>query len=194
MPVCPRCSNVLREVLVTTSKGTRTTIEACLDGCTGIWVGREDLAAGLQPAMSDELVRVQQGSTQTPDTRWEFLEVDRARRRGPKIVLTPEQIEQYIRCVRCGQMMNRYRWNMTSQVILDECPQGHGIWFDAGEIMQMRQALQADVVEPGTRDDLRARLAQARLEYESRTPRDTLHRRESPFSWLFGILFDSDWD
>ena len=191
MPQCPRCGRILREVLATTSAGARTAVEACLDGCAGIWVGREDLLAGLQPVMSDELVSVQAGTTAPCNTRWDFLEVEEARRRGPKIVLTPEQLEQYIRCIRCGKQMNRYRWNMTSSVILDECPDGHGIWLDAGEVMQMRQVLQADVADTNTRSDLRGRLADAKLEYERRARRDP-RRENSPLGRLFDALFDND--
>jgi Zn-finger nucleic acid-binding protein len=189
MPQCPRCGQILREVLATTSPGTRTAVEACLDGCAGIWVGREDLLAGLQPAMSDELLQVQEGAAAACNTRWDFLEVEEARRRGPKIVLKPEQLEQYIRCIRCGKQMNRYRWNMTSSVILDECPDGHGIWIDAGEIMQMRQVLQADMADSSKRGDVRARLAGVEAAYDAgarRAPRRPAD--ESFLTWLLGVL------
>ncbi|HUT74591.1 MAG TPA: zf-TFIIB domain-containing protein [Armatimonadota bacterium] len=193
MATCPRCGNLLREVLVTVGAETRTAVEACLDGCAGIWVGREDLVAGLQPAMSDDLLRVQEGTAEPRSTRWDFLEVEEARRCGPKIVLRPEQLEPYIRCVRCGREMDRYRWNMTSPVVLDECRDGHGIWIDAGEIMQMRQFFQADAADPVKRDDLRGRLAEVRAQYERAVPRDHPHRDHSPLGWLFGVLFDNDW-
>lgn len=189
MPKCPRCENELREVLVTTASATRTAIEACLDGCAGIWVGSEDLAAGLEPPVSDELLQLQSRCAPDAATRWDFLEVEQARRRGPRVVLTPEQLEKYIQCIRCGREMMRYRWNMTSPVILDECPDGHGIWIDAGETMQMRQFHQADVADPTKRADLRARLAQVQLEY-ARTADADIRRpaRESFLTWLFGIL------
>lgn len=192
MAKCPRCENELRAVVVTTGSEARTAVEACLDGCAGIWVGKEDLLAGLQPAGCDDLLRVQ-GNASTPhDTRWDFLEVEKARRCGPKTVLTPEQLAKYIECIRCGKEMMRYRWNMTSAVILDECPDGHGIWIDAGEIMQMRQFLQVDVADDAKRADVRARLAEVKLEYE-REPLEHRRRRDSPLGWLFGVLFSSDW-
>ncbi len=188
MPKCPRCGDLLREVLATTERGTRTAVEACLDGCAGVWVGREDLLAGLQPAMADELLQVQEGSAERRTTRWDFLEVEEARRAGPKIVLTPEQIEQYIACIRCGKEMRRYRWNMTSAVILDECPDGHGIWIDAGEIMQMRQCLQADAADTTKRDDIKAQLAAVKAEYDVNASRRHRPGGESFVSWLFGVL------
>lgn len=195
MAKCPRCDNLLREVLVTTSRGTRTAVEACLDGCAGIWVGREDVLAGLQPTTSDELLEVQGGQSTAPArTRWDFLEVEQARRCGPKVVLSPEQLEQYIKCVRCGREMMRYRWNMTSSVILDECPDGHGIWIDAGEVMQMRQFLQVETADTSKQGDVRRRLADAKMEWErAARERNLRHRRDSPLRWLFGVLFDEDW-
>lgn len=189
MPVCPRCRKMLREVVVTADSGGRTAVEACLEGCAGIWVGKEDLEAGLQPPMSDELLQIQEGSTEEHSTRWDFLEVEKARRSGPKIVLTPEQLQAYIRCIRCGREMSRYRWNVTSPVILDECPDGHGIWIDAGEIMQMRQCLQADMADSSKRAELRARLGGVEAEYDLRAGRATERPAEESFlTWFFGLL------
>jgi Zn-finger nucleic acid-binding protein len=195
MAKCPRCDSMLREVVVTTATSARTAIEACLDGCGGIWVGREDLLAGLQPSTSDELLHIQQGTTEDRNTRWDFLEVEEARRCGPKIVLTPEQLEKYIQCIRCGKEMMRYRWNVTSPVILDECPAGHGIWIDAGEIMQMRQFTQADTADPAKQAEIRQRLVGVKQEYERRARRDAFDDASdtSPLGWLFGILFDKRW-
>jgi Zn-finger nucleic acid-binding protein len=190
MSKCPRCDSELREVVVNTSTGSRTAVEACLDGCAGIWVGKEDLLAGLQPAMSDELLSLQSGAAEQHTTRFDFLEVEEARRCGPKVVLTPELLEKYIQCIRCGKEMMRYRWNLTSVVILDECPDGHGIWIDAGEIMQMRQFLQVEEADSAKQDDVRARLAQVKAEYELNARRCGRHLNgDSPLSWLFGILF-----
>jgi len=221
MPKCPRCDNELREVMVATDLNTRTAVEACLDGCAGIWVGKEDLLAGLQAASSEDLLRIQEGGDERGGTRFDFLEVDEARRRGPKIVLTPEQLAKYIACLRCGREMMRYRWNVTSPVILDECPDGHGIWIDAGEIMQMRQVLQIDTdaasphseaslatLDAAHQADIHARLTDVKRQFEhdvARRSRDggpaglATRRRagrtgdDSPLTWLFGVLFDRQW-
>lgn len=190
MAKCPRCDNELRPVLVKTTTGVSTAVEACLDSCAGIWVGREDLLAGLQPAMSEGLLRIQQDNSLERGTRWDFLEVEEARRCGPKVVLTPEQLEKYVQCVRCGREMMRYRWNMTSTVILDECPDGHGIWIDAGEIMQMRRFFQVDVADESKRAEIRGRLAEVRMEHERE--RAQRYREGSPLDWLFSVLFGSD--
>lgn len=204
MPKCPRCDSELRGVTVAATSGLRTAVEACVDGCAGIWVGRENLRAGLHAATCEDLLRIQQGDEHWA-SRFDFLEVDQARRRGPKTVLTPEQLAKYIACLRCGREMMRYRWNLTSAVILDECPDGHGIWIDAGEIMQMRQFLQADTMDESHQADVRAQLSEAKRQFEL----DALRRRDigtatppgprqvgapdSPLSWLFGVLFDKEW-
>jgi Zn-finger nucleic acid-binding protein len=37
-------------------------------------------------------------------------------------------------CPICGREMDRARFAATSDVVLDACPQGHGVWLDAGAL------------------------------------------------------------
>jgi hypothetical protein len=56
--------------------------------------------------------------------------------------------------------------------------------------MQMRQFLQVEEADSAKQDDVRARLAQVKAEYELNARRCGRHLNgDSPLSWLFGILF-----
>jgi Zn-finger nucleic acid-binding protein len=37
-------------------------------------------------------------------------------------------------CPRCGAEMEKREYARCSQVLIDACPAGHGVWLDAGEI------------------------------------------------------------
>jgi len=39
--------------------------------------------------------------------------------------------EKYRRCPRCDKKMRK---NMVGEVLVDRCPNGHGLWFDGGEM------------------------------------------------------------
>ena len=50
--------------------------------------------------------------------------------------------EKYRRCPRCNAKMSKIE---AGEVLIDRCPKGHGLWFDAGELsgfveQQMRGA------------------------------------------------------
>lgn len=40
----------------------------------------------------------------------------------------------FVRCSTCGREMDRARFAATSNVVIDVCVVGHGIWLDAGEL------------------------------------------------------------
>jgi len=60
-------------------------------------------------------------------------------------------LEKPRRCPRCRDRMRKVNIGPAQRVMVDVCPQGHGLWFDRGEVRE----LVADL--PTTGDDLPAR-------------------------------------
>jgi Zn-finger nucleic acid-binding protein len=40
----------------------------------------------------------------------------------------------FLSCPTCGQEMDRTRFSATSDVVIDACPAGHGLWLESGEL------------------------------------------------------------
>ena len=45
-----------------------------------------------------------------------------------------EEALPLIDCPRCGVRMERRRYGLGSQTVIDACPDGHGLWLDRGEL------------------------------------------------------------
>ena len=48
-----------------------------------------------------------------------------------------ERHSHYMKCPKCGADLQEMA---QGQVLIDVCPECHGVWFDAGEVELMRQA------------------------------------------------------
>lgn len=42
--------------------------------------------------------------------------------------------EKPVRCPACSKRMVKVRYGTEQPVVLDRCPNGHGLWFDRGEL------------------------------------------------------------
>ena len=110
---CPACSRQLSSLEVAS-----ITVDACLDGCAGIWFDLFELQkveAQLQgPARVLLTLQKQPGVTVNP-----------SRRR---------------KCPRCPDlvMMRRF-FSRKKAVEIDECPGCGGIWLDGGEFGKVQQ-------------------------------------------------------
>jgi Zn-finger nucleic acid-binding protein len=80
-----------------------------------------------------------------------------------KSEVQPERCVRYVRCPVCLNMMNRQNFARISGVIVDMC-QGHGIWFDFGEVEKimefiarggLRKAKEADLEKLRAEEDLK---------------------------------------
>jgi Zn-finger nucleic acid-binding protein len=40
-------------------------------------------------------------------------------------------------CPKCGLTMERRRYGLGSQTVIDACPEGHGLWLDGGELAEL---------------------------------------------------------
>jgi Zn-finger nucleic acid-binding protein len=116
-------------------------VDLCEDGCAGIWLDDSDMTTGLDA--TDDLQQVIVTRSCTPDC------------------------DQPAACPICKEPMQRYRWNYTSHVTLDQCPAGHGTWIDGGEVQAMEEFEEKDCLPAGEQAKLRARLGMDRLELEA---------------------------
>jgi Zn-finger nucleic acid-binding protein len=44
--------------------------------------------------------------------------------------------EKHIRCPICSKNLQKLRYGLDKEIILDKCPSNDGIWFDRGELCQ----------------------------------------------------------
>ena len=99
-----RCPACSGEMIVVERHGIE--LDYCI-GCKGIWFDSGELRL-LSQALGVAI--------ELPD--WTGL---------PEA----ETSEKYRRCPRCNAKMRK---KLVGEVLLDACPNGHGIWFDGGEL------------------------------------------------------------
>jgi Zn-finger nucleic acid-binding protein len=80
--------------------------------CSGIWLDEGELELLLEGAKErDQLLS--------------SLEID------------PSCREKKRRCPRCRRKMLKVHAGKNKDVLIDKCPQNHGIWFDEGELQEV---------------------------------------------------------
>jgi Zn-finger nucleic acid-binding protein len=50
-----------------------------------------------------------------------------------------EEALPLVDCPKCGESMERRRYGLGSQTVIDACPQGHGLWLDRGELEELER-------------------------------------------------------
>jgi Zn-finger nucleic acid-binding protein len=50
-----------------------------------------------------------------------------------------EEALPLVDCPKCSATMERRRYGLGSQTVIDACPQGHGLWLDRGELEELEQ-------------------------------------------------------
>jgi Zn-finger nucleic acid-binding protein len=50
-----------------------------------------------------------------------------------------EEALPLVDCPRCGASMERRRYGLGSQTVIDACPQGDGLWLDRGELEELER-------------------------------------------------------
>lgn len=111
---CPACRKALRTVVV-----CETELEACVDGCGGIWF---DAA---------ELFRVDEEGEGESDPILQKL-LDKA---SSSNLENGEKRE----CIKCGTKMKRREYREASGIFVDECYACGGMWLDGGELKAIRE-------------------------------------------------------
>ncbi len=70
-----------------------------------------------------------------------------------------QKLEDHLDCPICGLRMARHEYAWTSQVIIDECPAGCGMWLDKGELEELELFFEREQRNPEGRQDIRQQWA-----------------------------------
>ena len=112
--ICPACGNGLTEVTISDIK-----VDICKGGCGGVWFDNFELEKFVEQHehAGDEVVDIEKDSN---------VGVDCEGRRN---------------CPRCSDItMTRHFFTVKRKVAIDECASCGGVWLDAGELRDIREA------------------------------------------------------
>ena len=142
-PVCPSCEIPLQRV--EGGKGCHRC--TC---CCGLWVTDEFLALAVQ-ASEAQIAGILGGQAG-----------------GHTFSRSPQQRD----CPGCSRPMENYPFGYQSGIWVDGCPDGHGVWLDAGELRLIRDYQERQRGPMSAQD--RAKMAAAFLDGASTSRRNIL--------------------
>jgi len=111
--ICPTCECELKKVLIEDIE-----LDACKDGCGGIWFDRF------------ELQKMDEAHEFTDENLIDLLSVE-----------TKKDFDPAIRyhCPKCKDVvLMRNFWSTRKEVEVDHCPNCAGYWLDEGELFKIR--------------------------------------------------------
>lgn len=108
-PACPRCKSALTAV----SAGALE-LDVCRS-CEGVWFDKDELSRALKSPES--------GQAEGLRASWRGTAPDE-KDPGPSALA----------CPRCSGGMRRFRFGLSSRVLIDGCLKGCGVWLDDGEL------------------------------------------------------------
>ena len=114
--ICPNDSTALRK---TTYRGSE--ISVCVD-CKGVW---------LDYGVLTEILRVAE-----PD--WSPEKERRILQRLTMYNIAPLGEDRDLPCPHCGIELDEVNYQGTSNIIVNPCGAGHGLWLDHGELLMIR--------------------------------------------------------
>lgn len=131
--VCPRCT------LVTNRLSFRKWWVAVCPRCEGCFTEEDDLVSMLRQ----------------PDLRLSSLRPALLKNLAPPH--SSEEDREPIRCPACQNIMRREHFSDVKTVLIDRCPEGHGIWLDDGELGTLLTTLEErePPAEPSVWESLR---------------------------------------
>lgn len=134
---CPRDGSALE----TRTYEAKIEIDACAT-CGGMWLDKGELEAIQETRERDYRSTLENVS----DT------VKRSINEVAQLETSP------IRCLKCGVEMETREYGYCSQIIIDTCPEGCGLWLDAGEIQALEKFFERSQAEAAEAIPLRYRL------------------------------------
>lgn len=112
---CPRC-----KIGVTTKLYENINIDNC-PRCWGIWLDKGE----LQPILTAR------------DIHFSPISIEQTIKEAHASIPKAE-IESLLPCPKCSQPMHSLNYNYSSGVIINTCPNGHGVWFDKDELAHVQ--------------------------------------------------------
>jgi len=134
---CPRDGSALETKIYE----AKIEIDAC-GRCGGMWLDKGELEA------------IQE--TRERDYRQTLGNVSDTVKRSINEVAQMETAP--IRCLKCNSEMETREYGYCSQIIIDTCPEGCGLWLDAGEIQALEKFFERSQEEAAEAIPLRYRL------------------------------------
>jgi len=115
MPNCPVDDFTLAQE---TYEGV--TIDRC-PHCQGVWLDAGELET-IQENQTDDFRGV-------PDDAMDFV--------TGAIGMASARREKTLSCLKCDSDLVKREYSFTSQIIIDNCPKGHGMWLDKAELSRL---------------------------------------------------------
>lgn len=107
---CPACKKAMHIVVI-----NEIEIEACLNGCGGIWFDAAEIFRFTASGIDD---------TSEPDLQKLFA-FEQSSHTEDREKLT---------CIKCGIKMRRHEYRENSDIYVDECYGCGSLWLDGGEL------------------------------------------------------------
>ncbi|MBI4423190.1 MAG: zf-TFIIB domain-containing protein [Elusimicrobia bacterium] len=121
---CPRCATPLATV-----QAAELELDVCRS-CEGVWFDKDELSRTLKSPAA--------GAAEDLRASWRGASLAEAEP-GPSV----------LPCPRCAGGMRRFRFGLSSAVLIDGCLKGCGVWLDDGELGAVADHL-ADHLTPAT--------------------------------------------
>ncbi|MHC4659307.1 MAG: TFIIB-type zinc ribbon-containing protein [Planctomycetota bacterium] len=162
---CPKCNISLKSSVY---EGVQ--IDKC-DRCNGTWLD------------DGEIVKIVETKEETFDPKL----VRQTLALGFTGVPTKEQ-QTLVQCPKCQAAMVPINYDYSSGIILDRCPEGHGLWLDGGELEKVQITReQSDEEFEKSREDWLA-LAKSALSDKEGIADENRRRNMRPTKYLANCL------
>lgn len=112
---CPRCKSVLAS-----KQYENINIDNCAQ-CGGIWLDKGE----LQPILTAR------------DIHFSHELIEKTLKEAHSSIPKADVIA-LLACPKCSEPMHALNYNYSSGVIINTCPNGHGIWFDKDELEEVQ--------------------------------------------------------
>lgn len=116
-------------------------VDVC-PSCGGIWLDHGELEA-IQEAKENDYSKVLEN---LPDSV------------SKSIAVVAQTHSGAIACLKCATEMDTREYAFCSQIVVDTCPDGCGMWLDAGELQALEKFFERSQAEAGDVIPLRWRL------------------------------------
>jgi len=98
------------------------TIDRC-PHCGGVWLDAGELEA-IQKTQDSDFRSV-------PDDAMDFV--------TGALGMAKANSEKTLSCIKCEDDLVKREYSFTSQVMIDNCPNGHGMWLDKDELARLEK-------------------------------------------------------